>query len=386
MVRVLHFTDPEDAGRRLNDLGISPRDAAILLRELRACLLLVSGLGVAESPLPRILEANRIPFAEGERGICFSVSSESQVAEWARESPYVEDFLSSVREAIRRYTTRGFTLSCRDRSLSLSGGPKLMGVLNVTPDSFSDGGRFTGREDAVRRGLEMVEEGAEVIDIGGESTRPGSRGVSAEVELGRVIPVIAELAGRTGAILSVDTTKASVAREAAAAGVHMINDISALSDDPEMAEVVRSTGCAVVLMHRRGIPETMQHAPSYRSLIDELLEELEDRVDAARKAGILRGRILVDPGIGFGKRLEDNLDLHRHLPELRNLGMPILFGSSRKSFLGSLTGKETGERVFGTAASVALAAAAGAHMIRVHDVREMRDVVRVAGAIAGAGR
>lgn len=302
------------------------------------------------------------------------------------ESPEAEKVLSPAREAIRLHEARRFTLSCRDRSLSLGDAPRIMGVLNVTPDSFSDGGKHSTREMAVRRAFEMVEEGADIIDIGGESTRPGSRGVSAGIERNRVIPVIAELAGKTEALLSIDTTKSSVAREAAEAGAHIINDTSALAGDPEMGNVVRETGCAVVLMHRRGTPETMQRDPFYRSLPDELLDELEDRVGVATSFGVARDRIVVDPGIGFGKRTEDNLAIHRHLPELRNLGLPILFGSSRKSFLGSLTGKKVGDRAFATAASVALAVAGGAHILRVHDVREMRDAIRVAAAIAAVDR
>lgn len=386
MVRVIHIADPEDAGRRLGDLEVSPGGTSLLLRDLRNFLLFYPDNGTSLSALTGILSANGIPFARAGRGICFSVSSEEQMEEWTRGSRSAREALAPAREAIRRYSTRGFLLSCRDRILPLSGSPKIMGVLNVTPDSFSDGGKFATRQAAVRRGIEMVEEGADIIDVGGESTRPGSRSVPVEVERGRVIPVLEELAGKTRVLLSVDTTKASVAREAATAGAHIVNDTSAMSDDPGMPGVVRETGCAVVLMHRRGRPETMQRDPSYRSLFDELLEELEERVEAAVRGGISRDRILVDPGIGFGKRLEDNLALHRHLPELRSLGLPILFGSSRKSFLGMLTGKETGERTFGTAASVALATAGGAHLIRVHDVREMRDVIRVAAAISGGDR
>jgi dihydropteroate synthase len=386
VVRVLHIVDPEDAGRRLSDLGVSPRDAEPLLRDLRKYLLCIPDHGTPLGPLTGILSGKGIPVARGVRGICFSVSSDDQVEEWARGSRQAEDALADTRAAIRRYTTREFTLSCRGGSLSLSGRPRIMGVLNVTPDSFSDGGKFATRKQAVRRALEMVEEGADIIDVGGESTRPGSRGVSLAVERERVLPVLEELAGKTGVLLSVDTTKAQVAREAAAAGAHIVNDTSALSDDPEMGDVVRESGCAVVLMHRRGTPETMQNAPSYRSFFEEMLDELEERVDAATAAGIPRDRILVDPGVGFGKRLEDNLALHIRLPEMRNLGLPILFGPSRKSFLGALTGKSAEERVFGTAASVALAVAGGAHLIRVHDVRAMMDVVRVSAAIAGGNR
>lgn len=384
MFRVLHILDPEDARHRLYDLEVAPNEAWSLQRDLRTYLLVSSDHEASVSSLTGILSGKGIPFARAGDRVCFSVSSDEQLAEWSRESRRAEETLAPAREAIRRYETRRFILACRGRFLPLSGIPRIMGVLNVTPDSFSDGGRFATREAAVRKGLEMVEEGADIIDVGGESTRPGSRGVPAGVERDRVLPVLAELAGNTEALLSVDTTKASVAREAAAAGAHIINDTSALADDPEMAGVVRDSGCAVVLMHRRGTPETMQRAPFYRSFFQELLDEMEARVEAAAAAGISRDRILVDPGVGFGKRLEDNLALHGHLPELRNLGLPILFGPSRKSFIGTLTGKEAGEqRVFGTAASVALAVAGGAHLIRVHDVREMRDVVRVAAAIAG---
>jgi dihydropteroate synthase len=258
-----------------------------------------------------------------------------------------------------------------------------MGVLNVTPDSFSDGGKFLSVDRAVDHGREMAGEGADIIDVGGESTRPGSTGVPAEVERDRVIPVLRALAGTTTAILSVDTTKAQVAWEAIAAGAHIVNDTSALTGDPGMAGVVRDSGCAVVLMHRQGTPETMQRSPSYDSLFDEILDELSKRIGEAEAAGIPGDRILVDPGVGFGKRLEDNLALLRHLADLRNLGKPILFGPSRKAFLGTITGREPGERVFGTAASVAIAVLGGAHIVRVHDVKEMRDAVRVAAAVAG---
>ncbi len=261
-----------------------------------------------------------------------------------------------------------------------------MGILNVTPDSFSDGGTYGSSREAAERGLRMAAEGASIIDIGGESTRPGSEPVPAEVELGRVLPVLRELSGKTDAVLSIDTTKAVVAREAIAAGAGIVNDTSALADDPDMAGVVRESGCAVVLMHRRGVPATMQLRPHYDSLFDELVPELSARIDCALAAGIDRERILVDPGIGFGKRMEDNLELHRDLAKLEVLGRPIVFGPSRKGFIGTLTGRPVRERVFGTAASVAIAVMNGAHVLRVHDVGEMRDVIRVAAAIRGIGK
>lgn len=382
MVRVVHSVDPEDAGRRLREMGVPPEGVNLLLGNFRGILLFVPGEIPGSSVLPGILTHQGIPFARAEQGLCFSVSPRERAVGWGNDSPGA---VRAVREALARYEAREFILSCRGRSLRLSGVPRIMGVLNVTPDSFSDGGKFADRDSAVRKGLQMAREGADILDVGGESTRPGSKGVPLDVERERVIPVIRELAGKTGALLSVDTTKAAIAREAAAAGAHIVNDTSALADDPEMAGVVRETGCAVALMHRRGTPETMQRSPSYRFLFDELLAELGERIGHAEAAGIPRDRILVDPGIGFGKRLEDNLALHRHLPELRNLGLPVLFGPSRKSFLGTVTGRGAGDRLSGTAAAVALAVAGGVHVVRVHDVPEMRDVVRVAAAIAGQG-
>ena len=258
-----------------------------------------------------------------------------------------------------------------------------MGILNVTPDSFSDGGAYGSVGEAVARGLRMEAEGAAILDVGGESTRPGSKPVPSDEEMRRVIPVIRGLAAKTKAVISVDTTKADVAREAAAAGARMVNDTSALAADPGMAGVVRDTGCAVVLMHSRGTPETMQDDPRYGDTIGELTVELSERLEAAVAMGIDPERILVDPGIGFGKRLHDNLALHRHLDRLRVLGRPIVFGPSRKSFIGSLTGAPPAGRAFGTAAAVAAAVLRGAHVVRVHDVKEMRDVVEVAYAIRG---
>ncbi len=258
-----------------------------------------------------------------------------------------------------------------------------MGILNVTPDSFSDGGAYRSPAEAVERGLRMEAEGAAIIDVGGESTRPGSMPVAAAEEIRRVLPVIRGLAAKAKAVISIDTTKAVVAREAAAAGARIVNDTSALADDPGMAGAVRDTGCAVVLMHRRGTPATMQTAPHYGEVIGEVTAELSERIEAAVAAGIARERILVDPGIGFGKRLEDNLALHRHLDRLRILGRPIVFGPSRKSFIGSLTGAPAAERAFGTAAAVSAAVLRGVHAVRVHDVKEMRDVVLVAYAIRG---
>jgi dihydropteroate synthase len=381
VIRVLHAGSPEEACRRLEFHGVLQADKARLNRELRPYLLCIPDGEEAHALLP-LLAARKIPSAWGKRHLFFSASSVDQVEDWMGGNDEARKFLTQVADAIRRYVAKDFIVPCGGgRELRLGASPGIMGVLNVTPDSFSDGGKFLSAEAAVRRGLEMAREGAEVIDVGGESTRPGSQPVPAGEEMARVVPVIRELALKTEVLLSVDTTKASVALEAISAGARIVNDTSALSDDAEMAGVVRESGCAVVLMHRRGTPATMQLSPSYESLFDELLDELRERIDAAVMAGIPEEAILVDPGVGFGKRLEDNLALHRHLPDLRNLGRPVVFGPSRKAFIGRITGKEPPDRIFGTAASVAFAASLGADLIRVHDVKEMKDVVRVVAAI-----
>ncbi|MGZ8440356.1 MAG: dihydropteroate synthase [Candidatus Deferrimicrobiaceae bacterium] len=383
MIRVLHFTDPEQARHRIAFLGASEDEAERLVSHLRAILVSVPWNEEKDASLPALLGRRGIPHARGRNVLLFSVASKRELDRTGEAASGPDGILASVREAIDRYQRREFLLRCRDRLMELSGAPRIMGVLNVTPDSFSDGGTYLPLDRAVERGREMAGEGADIIDVGGESTRPGSAAVPYEVERDRVIPVLRALAGKTEAILSVDTTKARVAREAIDAGARIVNDTSALADDSKMADVVRDSGCAVVLMHRRGTPQTMQQAPTYGSLFDEVLDELTDRVKAAQDAGIPGDRILVDPGIGFGKRLEDNLALHRHLADLRNLGKPILFGPSRKSFIGKITGKDPGDRTFGTAATVAIAALSGAHVIRVHDVKEMRDAIRMAAAVAG---
>jgi len=276
-----------------------------------------------------------------------------------------------------------FTLRCRDRELELGRRTAVMGVLNVTPDSFSDGGLYLEPSRAVDRALEMVEEGADVIDVGGESTRPGADPVPLEEELRRVVPVIEAIASRVPVPVSVDTYKAKVAKEALEAGASIVNDISGLQFDPRMAEVVARYGAAVVVMHIKGTPKTMQQDPRYDDLIGEITQYLKDGVRRAEEAGVSPDAIVVDPGIGFGKRLEHNLTIFSRLEELSSLGKPVLIGPSRKRFIGEILGVEVGERLFGTLASVAAAVMRGAHIVRVHDVRPVRQVVDVVDAILG---
>jgi dihydropteroate synthase len=255
-----------------------------------------------------------------------------------------------------------------------------MGIVNVTPDSFSDGGEFLDPERAIAHGRELADEGADILDVGGESTRPGARAVDAAEELGRVVPVVEALA-KDGPKVSIDTSKTEVARAALDAGASMVNDVTALRADPDLAALCAERDCEVVLMHMLGDPRTMQENPVYHDVVDDIKVFLAERIEFATVAGIHRERIWIDPGIGFGKTVEHNLELHRRLGEFAELGRPVAFGSSRKSFIGKLTGAGVDQRLGGTIASNVIAYANGARMLRVHDVAPMQEALTVADAI-----
>ena len=263
----------------------------------------------------------------------------------------------------------------------MSAAARIMGIVNVTPDSFSDGGEFLNRDRAIAHGRDLAAEGADILDIGGESTRPGAEAVTAEEELMRVGPVVEALVRDDGPPVSIDTSKLAVAEAALTVGASMVNDVSALRSEPELAELCAERGCEVVLMHMLGDPRTMQENPSYDDVVDDVKAFLAERIEFAVGQGVDEHRIWIDPGIGFGKTVEHNLDLHRRLGELADLGCPIAFGSSRKSFIGKLTGTDVQDRVGGTIASNVIAYANGARMLRVHDVAPMRQALQVADAI-----
>ncbi len=260
--------------------------------------------------------------------------------------------------------------------------PRIMGVLNVTPDSFSDGGRFVQLDAAVKQGLQLFREGADLLDIGGESTRPGAAAVSLDEELSRVVPVIERLRQETDQPISIDTNKAAVARDAMAAGANFINDISGLTFDPQMPAVAEQTAAGLFLMHTRGRPEVMQQDTLYCDLPSEVLASLQQSIDIAQTAGVARSKLAIDPGIGFGKSAEGNLEILLQLDKLHRLGCPILLGTSRKSFLGRITGQENPtSRLAGTLATLALAVGQGVQLFRVHDVRPALDAAMVSWAI-----
>ena len=265
---------------------------------------------------------------------------------------------------------------------------RIMGIVNVTPDSFSDGGEFLDAERAIAHGVELAREGADILDVGGESTRPGAEAVDATAELARVGPVVEALAGDggPGVPVSIDTSKRAVAEAALDAGAEIVNDVTALRAEPELAGLCADRGCGLALMHMLGDPRTMQENPTYDDVVDDVMAFLAERIEFAVSQGVEEERIWIDPGIGFGKTVEHNLELHRRLGELRELGRPILFGSSRKSFIGKLTGAGVDDRLGGTIASNVIAYANGADVLRVHDLGPMRQALTVAEAILDPDR
>ena len=294
--------------------------------------------------------------------------------------------MSAARHETRPVTPSALVWTCRDRVVNVGARPLVMGILNVTPDSFSDGGAFFDHDRAVARARAMISDGADIIDVGGESTRPGAVSVSADEERRRVIPVIQALASSPDVLLSVDTMKASVARDALAAGCHIINDVSALTHDPAMVDVVRETRAGVVLMHMRGEPRTMQDHPVYTDVVGEVAAYLADRLAALVAAGLDARSLAIDPGIGFGKTPDHNVALLAGLAALTALGRPVVVGLSRKSFLGRITGREVADRLAGSLAGMAFALLNGASIVRVHDVKESCDAVRVLAILAQSQR
>lgn len=276
-----------------------------------------------------------------------------------------------------------YLLQAREKTLELGTRTRMMGVVNITPDSFSDGGRFLSRQSAVERCLELAEAGAELLDLGGESTRPGAQPVSAAQELDRILPVLEEVRPQVPVVISVDTYKASVARRALEAGADMINDISAFRLDPEMPEVVSRAQAGAVLMHMRGTPQNMQKLPPSPDILGEIQTDLGVAVTKALESGISRNQLIIDPGIGFGKTADENCLILNRLSALKSFDLPVMVGPSRKSFLGKILDLPVQERTWGTAASVAFAIARGAHIVRIHDVGEMRQVARVSDALLG---
>jgi len=292
----------------------------------------------------------------------------------------------TIDSLLDNYLRSDYKIDCRGTVLDLGSRTHIMGILNVTPDSFSDGGQYAEQGAALEHAREMVSQGADILDIGGESTRPGADPLTEEEELRRIIPIIERLSSEQRGPISVDTYKSSVAEKALQAGASIVNDISGLRFSPDMARVVADNGAAVVLMHIKGTPRDMQVNPVYGDLIGEIMDYLDESAGIALKAGVGRDRIMIDPGIGFGKTLEHNLTILERLDEFRALGFPIVLGTSRKRFIGTVLDiAEPKDRIEGSAATVALGIQRGARIVRVHDVGYMTKVARMTDAIVKAG-
>jgi dihydropteroate synthase len=291
----------------------------------------------------------------------------------------------NIQELINNIGIREYNWQTSRRNIKLGEKTQVMGILNVTPDSFSDGGLFYTQQKAIDRGLQMVDEGTDIIDVGGESTRPGAKSVSLREELKRIIPVVESLSKQIKIPISVDTTKAGVAAQAIAAGAEIVNDISSLHGDKNMAKTIKDTNAALILMHMRGNPQNMQKGNLvYNNLLGEIIAYLKRSKDRALAAGIDKKSIAIDPGIGFGKTPEDNFRIIRNLAELKEIGQPIVIGTSRKSFIGKALGGESHQRIEGTAASVAASIMNGCHIIRVHDIAYMKKVATITDKILHA--
>jgi dihydropteroate synthase len=288
----------------------------------------------------------------------------------------------NILEILKNISQNEYVLKTSRRKINLGKKTLIMGILNVTPDSFSDGGLYSSQQKAVERGLQMVDEGADIIDIGGESTRPGAESIEASVELKRVLPVIESLVKQVKIPVSIDTTKAKVAKQALVGGAEIVNDISALHADKKMTKTIKDAGAAIILMHMRGKPRNMQKGDLvYDNLMGEITDYLKNSSEKALRAGIEKDCLVIDPGIGFGKTLEDNYKIIKNLSQLKELGMPVMIGTSRKSFIGKVTGGEPEQRLEGTAATITAAIMNGCHIVRVHDVAAMKKVAAVTDAI-----
>lgn len=380
---------PEDLELAFRRMGLPAAAREELLARLPHVQLLLTGV---TEDAQRFLQSRSEATAKypawmpGGAGTGLLTGRKEQVERLAAAAHAKSAALVDLAAALERALEAGrapAALELGGRTFAWGSRTYVMGIVNVTPDSFSDGGRYFDAEAAIAHGVALAEAGADLLDVGGESTRPGSQPVGAEEEVARVVPVIQGLRARTSVPLSVDTTKAAVAREALKAGAHLVNDVTGFTSDPDLPRVVAEAGAACCLMHIQGTPATMQQAPHYDDLVDEVLAFLEAAVARAVAAGVPRGRILLDPGIGFGKTFDHNLYLLRRLGELRVLGLPLLVGTSRKGFLGKLTGgRPAAERLAATLGSVAtVATLGGADVVRVHDVAEARDALAVADAI-----
>ncbi|MGQ9647868.1 MAG: dihydropteroate synthase [Thermodesulfobacteriota bacterium] len=397
LIRCLHITNAREAVQEMGKVGVDPTGMRLMKGKTLHYNLKVEGI---DPRTANLLKQEMLSLggdaAVDKRGLDCSISlmdvllmgTEKQFEKLSSklgQYPSLKSIEQSLNEILRNLSRTHYTLRLRRRTFVLGRQTLLMGVLNVTPDSFSDGGLFFDKDKAVARGMKLVEEGADFIDIGGESTRPGSKPLALDEELRRVIPVIEFLAKETDTPISIDTYKSTVAEKAIEAGAQMINDISGLHFDRSLSEVAAKEDVPIVLMHIRGKPETMQKDVHYESLFSEIIQYLKESIQIAESAGVDPEQIVIDPGIGFGKTVEDNLLILKNLQEFKVLGKPLLLGTSRKTFIGKILNAEVTERLEGTLASIVVGVLNGAHIIRSHDVLQAKKAIAIADAVRMAG-
>jgi len=397
LIRCLHITNANEAIQHMKKVGVDPTGVKLMEGKTLHFNLKVEGIEPRTANLLKqeLLSLGGDVAVDGRGLDCSAKQTDALLMGTQKhfeklilklESyPDLHPLGQSIKETLKNISRTHYSIRCRKGTLILGKRTLLMGVLNVTPDSFSDGGFFFDKEKAIAHGIKMVEEGADIIDIGGESTRPGSKSLQLEEELRRVIPVIESLAKEVDVPISIDTYKSTVAQKAIEAGAQMINDISGSYFDQSLPEIAVKEDVPIVLMHIRGTPETMQKDVHYNSLFSEILLYLKDSVQRAESAGLDPQQIIIDPGIGFGKTIEDNLLILKNLFEFRVLGKPILLGTSRKAFIGKILNAEVGNRLEGTLSTIAIGVFNGAHIIRSHDVLQARKAIAVADAIRLVG-
>jgi len=398
--RVILVTSPHDAAREMESIGVSPGGVRAMAGKSRTLVVKVAEVSV---PAAHVLKQQMLSLG-GDAAVARDVlvhgvdSTDvlllgthvqmrelcSRLSAQPFDLPALGESISALIDSVESNTRR--VLRARDHELAIGERVHVMGVLNVTPDSFSDGGQFLTSHDALTHAMAMVEDGADMIDVGGQSSRPGSSPVSEEDELERAIPVISRIADEWDGPISIDTYRSEVARRALDAGASIVNDITALTGDSELANAVAQSGAACVLMHMQGTPAEMQEAPSYVDVMGEIALFLQQAIDRATDAGIGADRIAVDPGIGFGKTTEHNLTILKRLGELAVLDKPIVIGTSRKSFIGKILDLPVDQRLEGTLATAALAVAQGARILRVHDVAPVVRATRMVEACLSSGQ
>ncbi len=397
-VRLLELRSVSEAAEELRKIGVDEGAVGIMAPKAIGAVVKIEGLSCGAANILKQTALSSGADAAVHRDVITGKAACSDlllfgnlreleaIGEKLKGQPFS---LTEIGEAIPSLVDRAkqsepLAFNLPNYRLELPARTHIMGVLNVTPDSFSDGGLYLEPQKAVERAHQLVEEGADILDIGGESTRPGSEPASPDEELKRVMPVIGRLIGKIEVPVSIDTCKSEVAEEALTAGCEMVNDISGLGFDPKMAQTVAQHGAGLAIMHIKGTPRDMQLDPTYADLMGEITEHLEERAGLALEAGVKRDSILIDPGIGFGKTVEHNLIIIKRLGELKALGFPILIGPSRKSFIGKILDLPAEERLEGTLASVALSIVNGANMVRVHDVLQVSRACKIADAIVGS--